>query len=307
MVAEAKGVTKAAGKNPNKQSQFSRQINELEAFFGLTLMQRHGRGIVLSSAGRRLLQISREIFTTLEDFHSECKSDPKRFSIGAGDSLLQWILLPQLDSIKKALPSFGIDLYGLRTLEIIDRVSELGLDFGLVRRDAVTSTLEFRSLGSETYALFVSRDAIDGGKNVKASDVIGKMPLATIIGPGRFRSNLMRKARKHDPPLTFALCCSTFPQAARALRSGRFAAVLPTIARQELTSEQFLSIPIPFFETESREICLIWNPRAAELRPKLTSLAEGLAKFLILPSEDYDSKVMGHGFPTFDAKAGSGK
>ena len=35
MVAEAGGVTKAAGGDPNRQSLFSRQIKELEEFFGV--------------------------------------------------------------------------------------------------------------------------------------------------------------------------------------------------------------------------------------------------------------------------------
>ena len=51
-VAEAGGVTKAAKGDPARQSLFSRQIKELEEFFGVELMRRSGRGVALTEAGR---------------------------------------------------------------------------------------------------------------------------------------------------------------------------------------------------------------------------------------------------------------
>src|SRR5476651_2050856 len=53
-IAEAGGITKAAGGDPGKQSLYSRQIKELETFFGLELKVRQGKGIALTDAGQRL-------------------------------------------------------------------------------------------------------------------------------------------------------------------------------------------------------------------------------------------------------------
>ena len=47
-----------------------RDLFELEEFFGVTLMKRHGKGITLTPAGQILLRVSREIFIALEDFQS---------------------------------------------------------------------------------------------------------------------------------------------------------------------------------------------------------------------------------------------
>ena len=47
-IAEAGGITKAAGSDPGKQSLYSRQIKELETFFGVELKVRRGKGIVLT-------------------------------------------------------------------------------------------------------------------------------------------------------------------------------------------------------------------------------------------------------------------
>src|SRR5437660_3252770 len=59
LVAQAGGVTKAAKGDPAKQSLFSRQIKELEEFFGTELIRRKGRGVTLSEAGERLNIIAR--------------------------------------------------------------------------------------------------------------------------------------------------------------------------------------------------------------------------------------------------------
>src|SRR5213080_2960431 len=91
-VAEAGGVTRAAKGDATKQSLYSRQIKELEEFFGAELMRRKGRGIVLTPTGQRLLRMTREQFASLIDFKAECRGQPLEIVIGAGDSIIQWLL-----------------------------------------------------------------------------------------------------------------------------------------------------------------------------------------------------------------------
>ena len=87
LVAEAGGVTKAAKGEAARQSQFSRQLKELEEFFGVELMRRSGRGVTLTEAGRRLHVLAREHFAALGDFKADCASEPARLTVAAGDSL----------------------------------------------------------------------------------------------------------------------------------------------------------------------------------------------------------------------------
>jgi DNA-binding transcriptional LysR family regulator len=92
LVAQAGGVTKAAKGDPAKQSLYSRQIKELEEYFGAELMRRKGRGIVLTAAGERLNVLARECFASLLDFKSGCKGLPVEIVIGAGESIIDWVL-----------------------------------------------------------------------------------------------------------------------------------------------------------------------------------------------------------------------
>src|SRR5213083_1836099 len=93
LVAEAGGVTKAAKGDPARQSLFSRQIKELEEFFGTELVRRKGRGIALTVAGQRLHLLAREQLLALSDFKKDSLGKPVELSLASGDSLIQWVLM----------------------------------------------------------------------------------------------------------------------------------------------------------------------------------------------------------------------
>ena len=54
-VVEAGSIVKAAAGDTNRQSQYSRQIKELEVFFGAELTKRRGRRIEITEEGERLV------------------------------------------------------------------------------------------------------------------------------------------------------------------------------------------------------------------------------------------------------------
>jgi DNA-binding transcriptional LysR family regulator len=283
-VAEAGGVTRAAGGDPTRQSQFSRQIKELETFFGTELTRRQGKSIVLSSAGLRLAKIARESFAALNDFQRVCKNEPLEFAIGAGDALLQWLLFPHIAKLYDLIPGAAFNILSLRTLDIAEHVNDLRLDFGLIRKDALSPLHRFEPLGKLTYSLFVPVCLLDSKNATNWKDIVSKIPLATIAGEGMFRASLEKEAMKGKLPFKFSLLCSSFPQAAKALQSERYAAILPTIASTELDKRRFAVVPAPFLKSRAREICLIWNPRTENLRPTSIEIKNHLAKLFRLPN-----------------------
>lgn len=70
-MAEAGGIAKAAPGDAVRQSQISRQIRELEEFFGTELTLRRGKGLVLTPAGSRLADLIRGQLQGLDDFRRE--------------------------------------------------------------------------------------------------------------------------------------------------------------------------------------------------------------------------------------------
>lgn len=270
LVAEAGGVTKAAKGDAARQSQFSRQIKELEEFFGVELMRRSGRGVALTEAGRRLHALAREHFAALGDFKADCAAEPLRLTVAAGDSLLQWVLLPRLATVQERLPGVSLRLLNLPTVAIASGLADGTLDFGLLRADAVAENVRQTALGGLEFALFVPARLLPAGsERTLSAKEVRQVPMATLEGEGAFRRELDRLARRAKAAFNVRLEVASFPLAARAVRSGAFAAVLPGVAREEFRGLEVQETSPVWLKPLSRPMALAWNPRLARVRPGL--------------------------------------
>ncbi len=102
-MVEAGGQAKAAKGDPTKQSQFSRQIKELEGFFGVALTRRVGRRIEITDDGLRLAGMILRQFREIDDFRETMAGRSVSVRIGSQGSVIDWLLLPRLDAIQQAL------------------------------------------------------------------------------------------------------------------------------------------------------------------------------------------------------------
>src|SRR5258705_9881631 len=97
-VGAAGSIVKAAGADPVRQSQYSRQIRELEDFFRTKLVERHGKGIQLTSSGRELSRISRFFLLGLSNFQRGCLAEEQTFRIGATGTFIEQFFLSVISS-----------------------------------------------------------------------------------------------------------------------------------------------------------------------------------------------------------------
>ncbi|PWU09024.1 MAG: hypothetical protein C5B50_28145 [Verrucomicrobia bacterium] len=309
LVAEAGGVTKAAKGDPVRQSLYSRQIKELEEFFGTELVRRKGRGIALTEAGVRLNKMARESFAALWDFKSGCKGLPIEIVVGAGESLIRWLLMPRLGEIRRRLPNVRFKLLNLTSADIVARLADGMMDFGVVRKDVVRRPLRSVALGNVEYSVFVPkavqspgqvqspkskvqsplpivasgesqggivlREGLRLGERLRLRSRSGGLGasehfgLATLEGEGSFRRELAAIERRHKLKLDIQLECSSFPLVAAAVESGGMAAILPSIARVELGLRGVQEVKVAELGSLAREICLAWNHRVLRIRPAL--------------------------------------
>ena len=265
LVAESGGITLAAQGNPVTQSLFSRQLRELEEFFGLPLFERRGRGIVLTRAGERLVLVARESLFGLDGFLGDAMEDRTRFDIGAGDSLLQWILIPGIARSVLELAPFDLRLRNMRTKEIVQSLRDLELDVGLVRDEVVMPPLKSQRLFSMSYTLFVPEPLLSQRTKMELPQLLSEIPLA-LLTDSRFEQAVV--AEMKGKRAKTILGCDSFTQAAAALTTGRFAAVLPTVAAVTLPGCEARAIELKSLRKLSRTIHLAWNPRLAGIRSK---------------------------------------
>lgn len=281
-VRDAGSIAQAAPGDPVRQSQYSRQLRELSEFFGCEVAQRRGKILKLTSQGERLAELSREQLRSLDDFRTECREQSVAFTIGAGDSLIQWLVIPRLGKIIDEFPDTHFTTTNLRTNEIVHQIADGRLDFGIIRKNALAPGLKSVSLGTVRYLALVPSALVRPKQKLTLGDALASLPMATQTTDGQFTSGLRQIAKSLDVPLTPALACQSFPQTVSALKSGRFWAIVPELAVRDLPATGLHRLHDSALQQLDREAMLAWNPRLVRVRPKAAKLAARLQQALAI-------------------------
>ncbi len=275
-VRDAGSIAQAAPGDAVRQSQYSRQLRELSEFFGCEVAQRRGKILKLTAKGERLAELAREHLRSLDDFRSECRGESAVFSIGAGDSLIQWLIIPKIGSLIEHFPGTRFATSNLRTNEIVQQLSDCRLDFGIIRKNALAPGLKAVSLGMVTYVAVIPNELMPRKKKVTLRQALHDLPLATQTTDGQFTSGLRDLAKTFEAPITPALSCQSFPQTMAAVRTGQFWSIVPEMAVRDLSAGAVHRIFDDGLRALAREAMLAWNPRLIRIRPGASKVASAL-------------------------------
>jgi DNA-binding transcriptional LysR family regulator len=265
-VADAGSIARVADGDPARQSLISRQIRELEEFFGAELTRRKGKGLELTDAGEELARQIRFQFQGLSDFKRTVANQPLEYKFGANNSVIEWLLIPALPTIEKRIDGIHVQLLDTRSRDIIHGLVDHRFDFGIVRKSAVVDPLKYAPLGKISYALY---EPADWG-------VMDRTPEKLAVTEGsEFLKELSRAAESRKKPLAVTHLCTNFGQAAQLVRLGIAAAILPTLAEKFLggTAKR---IELPWLKKYRRDIGIAWHERLLETRPKAREMLAGL-------------------------------
>ena len=277
-VAEAGNLAKAALGDVTKQSQFSRQVKELEAFFGVALTRRIGRRIEITEEGRRLSLLIRRQFGELDDFRESMAGRSVNIRLGSQGSVIDWLVVPRLAAIRKTLGNVMVELEQMRSADVVRAVADGRIDFGIVREDAVPAEIKRWRLGAVGYALFAANALWKGRSSVEK--VIQNVPVAELLPGGQFPARWqLWLAKQSLTPLVFARV-SSFTDLAKVVQTGNAAAVLPDLAAVDFDPKKFGCHPIPALP--ARTMVLIANTRSLERSGVAPGAAAKLAAVLKL-------------------------
>ena len=281
-VAGAGSIVGAARGDAVRQSLLSRQIRELEEFFGTELVRRQGRGLVLTDAGAELAALGRSQITALGDFASNCQNAPIRISLAASESLLQWLVLPRLTALRKAAAGAIFVLHHEDNTAIAARVQEGLYDFGLIRRKVARGEPGAAELGVLQEILIAPRTLLHRN-DLTLMEALTTLPMAIPLA-GTLRSAVdAYLSRQSKPPrhgMHLALECTSYLHASTALKTGDCAAILPGLALREFPEELYQHWSLAPLKLERHPVSLIWNQRNAAVRLVVAQLAQAMSRSL---------------------------
>ncbi len=269
-VGSAGSIVKAADGDPVRQSQYSRQIKELEDFFRTRLIERQGKGTRLTASGKELARISRFFMLGLSNFQRGCLAEEQTFRIGASATFVQQFLVPVLSgSLRERRGAiYATEVAGDEEIE--RRLHDLSLDFGVLGKGSLSRPLQLRALAEWKLQLWLPKALRLNG--TRAAQAFEQQQLPLALAREMDSAGVLRAA-----DFEASLVCDSFLEARAALEHGKVAALLPDFLAPAKSSRSFIRVAVPKIDTVVFQYHLARNPRLLRLNPYAARTRDRLA------------------------------
>ena len=147
-VAEHEHITRASEELIISQPAVTKTIQHLEQEVGLELIERHGRRIALTHAGRVLHNYARRVFALereMEDALAALRDvDAGEVTLAASTTTGVYLLPPIVARYRARYPHVKLHMTILNSSEIVEQTLNWNLDFGLVEGEAASLPAELK-------------------------------------------------------------------------------------------------------------------------------------------------------------------
>ena len=249
-VAELGSFTRAATYLSVVQPALSRQVRALETELGQNLFDRNGRGVILTEAGKRLLEHARGILTQVErarqDLEDHRAADAGHLIIGLPPSLGRSITVPLVAEFRARFPKATVaTVEGLSTY-ILEWLAVGRVDCGILYNAAPSPQLDLIPLCEEPLYLMSARSS---GSARKATPValadIANFPLIIPSRPHTMRMAVEHALASVGCKIQVALEIESISAIIELVGQGYGHAVLPMTAVHSSTwSESLVARPV---------------------------------------------------------------
>jgi LysR family transcriptional regulator, hydrogen peroxide-inducible genes activator len=161
-VADEGSFSRAAAKVRVAQPSLSQQIRKLEAEAGQPLFDRLPRSVVLTEAGRCLMDYARQILASISDAR-RCVDELKgeiagNLAVGAIPTIAPYVLPELVVTFQKHYPQVTLEIVEDVTSGITRRIEAGELDVAIASTCQQTPTLRRESLGAESLLALLPED-----------------------------------------------------------------------------------------------------------------------------------------------------
>jgi len=185
--ARSRNLTKAAQQLHITQPSVSYAIKQMEEALGLKLFNRQSKGVELTEEGRTLLQYVEQSFAMLESGHKHLHNlkqlNEGEIRIGASDSLIKHLLLPQLNAFHQAYPSIRIRLSHGKTPDITQRLIEGEIDCAVLHMPIQEPKLNIQPLAMLEDCFVVGETYRELADRLLTAMEVASLPLI-LLSPG---------------------------------------------------------------------------------------------------------------------------
>ena len=277
-IAETGSIVAAAKGDTTRQSQFSRQVKELEEFFCTRLLERSGKSVRLTDSGRKLAVLAQSFFRAVEEMRAAAAKDDA-LRVGAGESVLRWLIAPRLQELRGFAPGMRFEFQTQRTAQLVEGIKTGRLDMAVVRKDGTDDSLNILPCGFMKYILVVPR-ALLPGRTAEGIRLLAKIPFAMPSGDGVLTRSIRSLMDSAKITIDIQMEAENASLLIAAIENADFAAVVPAAAWADLSNERFAVVSIDGIESLTRSLVLAYSPEAAAVRESIRRLAPRISTLI---------------------------
>jgi DNA-binding transcriptional LysR family regulator len=274
------GIVQAAKSNPIKQSQLSRQIKELERYFGFELVQRKGKIIVLTEAGKDLSRIIQSQFFELSNFSSFHKNKQLKLIFAGGSASLHIILAKKIESIKKIFLNANIELLEQNTETTLRDIKDMRVDFGFFAHTKNTLNVEITEIGKFEFCFLVPKTILKDKAALNIDKLLYEIPIASMRDSSA--ENIFKVIEQKRSPIEISMYCTSYLMVRDALESGFYGAILPKLLTQGMNLDKYEEISLKEVSDASRSHYVGYNKKILDLKQITQSQLDSLISVLAL-------------------------
>ena len=250
-VAEHEHITRASEELILSQPAVTKIIQHLEQETGLELIERHGRRIVLTQAGKVLHGYARRLFALEREMEEALAVmqdvEMGEITLAANTTTGVYFLPPVVAQFRERYPQVILRITILNSHEIIEQVMNWILDVGLVEGDPATLPpgLETQVFARDELVLVIAPSHHWSGLRIVKPEMLREKELLLREQGSGIRAVIEHALSQHTVRITPLLTLPDNEVIKQMAMSGVGAAILSAFAvRRELASGELLRIPL---------------------------------------------------------------
>jgi DNA-binding transcriptional LysR family regulator len=265
-VATERSFSRAAEKMFRTQPAISLALQRLELELGEKLIDRTGKDLILTDAGRTVLDYARRFQSLkleLDNSLAELRDNSAgRLAIGANESTTLY-LLQHIQRYRELYPKIKVQVRRSLSSKIPDELIDGNLELGVISFDPADERIKSKVIYTDSLAFVVSpQHRLAHKKAVSITDLGAEIFIAhNVVSP--YRDLVLREFQAHKTPLNMSVEMPTIEAIRKLVQSNMGVAFLPRMCvEQEIEQKMLCEIRVKELHVE-RKIRLVYPARRA--------------------------------------------
>lgn len=265
-VATEKSFSRAAEKLLRTQPAVSLSVQRLEQELGEKLIDRSGKELILTDAGRKILEYARRFQSLQQELDNSLAelrdNSAGRLVIGANESASLY-LLRHIERYRELYPKIKVTVRRSLSSQIPNELLDGNLELGVISFDPADERLRTKIIYSDSLAFVVSPGhRLAHRKTVSIEDLGNETFIAhNVVSP--YREVVIRTFRDRKVPLLIDIEMPTIETIRKLVQSNLGVAFLPRMCvEQEIEQKTLCEVRVKEMHLE-RKIRLVYPTRRA--------------------------------------------